>query len=191
MKKIILLILLFVSFLLPAQTTYEVMWESGAGSATLSPVIEVGDTVKWIWTDSAPKTITALPGGREVFDSGILEVGTKVFSYTFNKIGQTRYENEANPSMNGRVTVVKKMSQEEKFVKNLSFYPNPVNTTLHLSSVFTIENYEIYNVLGSLVLKGKSNSKLVRINMNNLNSGLYFVKISANNMHTTLKVTKS
>lgn len=191
MKKIILITFLLVPYILPAQTTYEIMWEPGAGSASLSPTIEVGDTVKWIWSDTSPKTVTALPGGKEIFDSGILEFGAKSFSYTFNKIGQTRYENEANPAMNGKVTVVKKMSQEEKFIKNLSFYPNPVNTTLNLSSVFTIDSYEVYNALGSLVLKGKSNGKIARIDMSNLNNGLYFVKISGNNMQTTIKVTKS
>lgn len=191
MKKITFILLLFISFFISAQTTYEVMWEPGAGSASLSPTIEIGDTVKWIWTDSSPKTITALPGGREIFDSGIIEVGSKSFSYTFNKIGQTRYENEANPAMNGRITVVKKMSQEEKFLKNLSFFPNPVSNTLNVSSVFTIESYEIYNALGTLVLRGKGNSKMARINMGSFNSGLYFVKISGNNMHTTIKVTKS
>jgi len=191
MKKITLFILLFHSLFLSAQSTFEIQWEPGAISAFSSPIVEIGDTVIWIWTDNSPKTITALPGGREIFDSGILESGVRSYAYTFSKPGVTRYENEVNPAMNGKITVVNKMSREEKFQKNLKFYPNPVNSQLNISSPFSIDSYEIYNALGTLVLSGKGNGKLRKINMSNLNSGLYFIRVFSNNMHTTLKVTKN
>ena len=114
------------------------------------------------------------------------------FSHTFTNLGVTDYQNNNNPDMKGRVTVANKLSAEDKFVKNISFYPNPVKNSLTISSLFKIDHYQVYNVLGALVAEGKGAGSLTRVNMDMLNSGLYFVKIfSANNMQSTLKISKS
>lgn len=175
---------------LSAQGVYEIIWESGINVSVASPTIEIGDTVKWIWADASPKTVTSLPGSRETFDSGLLEGAKNTFSYTFLKSGITEYENESNPNMTGKVTVLNKLSVEDKFVKNLSFYPNPVRNYLTISSYFKINSYQIYNVLGSLVAEGKASGKTTTIDMTSLNSGLYFVKVVSNNMQSTLKMAK-
>ena len=190
MKKILLIFGFIISNVLSAQNVYEIRWEFGINTALASPTIEVGDTVKWIWTDSSQKSVTSLPRGRETFDSGILEGLNKSFTYTFLKTGVTEYENEANPNMNGKVTVANKLSTEDKFLKNLNFYPNPVKNYLTISSHFKINSYQIYNVLGSLVAEGNSFGKTTTIDMTELNSGLYFVKVVSNNMQSTLKIAK-
>lgn len=190
MKKLTLFLFLILSNFLSAQATYEVIWETGSEAEIVNLTIETGDMVKWIWRDSRPKSVTSLPGGREVFDSGVLEGKQKYFSHTFLKTGMTRFENEVNPSMNGTITVVNRLSVEDKFLKNLNYYPNPVTTHLNLSSIFPIESFEIYNVLGTLVMKGKGNTKKPRIDMSSLNSGMYFIKLTSINIQTTLKITK-
>lgn len=191
MKKITLIFCLICVSLISAQTVFEIPWESGVSSIVASPTIEVGDTVKWIWTDSAEKSVTSLPRGRAIFDSGFLSGSKKSFSHTFTSVGVTEYENEADPTMHGKITVVNRLSVEDKFAKNLNFYPNPVSRTLTISSPFVIESYQVYNVLGTLVLEGKGQGKSTRINMSSLNSGLYFVKVMSNNMQSTVKITKS
>ncbi len=190
MKKITLcLCFVFVNFL-SAQSIYEIRWERGTNASVASPTIEIGDTVKWIWTDTSPKSVTSLPRGKESFDSGLMEGLKNYFAFTFTKTGITEYENSANPVMIGKVTVVNKLSTEEKFVKNLNFYPNPVKNYLTISSQFEINNYQIYNVLGSLVAQGKGSGKTTIINMTELNSGLYFIKVVSTNMQSTLKIAK-
>lgn len=172
------------------QSVYEIHWEIGTHTSLTSPTIEIGDTIKWIWTDSEQKSVTSLPKSRENFDSGLLDGVDKSFSYTFSKAGITEYENEANPSMVGKVTVAHKLSLEDKFVKNLNFYPNPVKNYLTISSLFKITGYKIYNVLGSKVAEGNSLDRTTTIDITKLNSGLYFVKVFSNNMQSTLKIAK-
>ena len=190
MKKITLFFCFIIVNVLSAQSVYEILWEPGINISMASPTIEIGDTVKWIWNDTSQKSVTSLPRGRESFDSGLLEGFNKSFTYTFLKSGITEYENEANPNMRGKVTVASKLSIEDKFVKNLNFYPNPVKNYLTISSLFKINGYQIFNVLGSLVAEGNTFGKTTTIDMTELNSGLYFVKVVSNNMQSTLKIAK-
>ena len=191
MRKITLLFCLVFIGVLNAQSVYEISWEQGISNSAASPTIERGDTVIWTWTgDGTFKSVSSLSNGTETFDSGMLKGSRSSFSHTFTNVGVTRYRNDNNSEMRGRVTVVDKLSQEEKFMKNLSFYPNPVMNSLSISSMFKIESYQIYNVLGTLVAEGKAAGKITTIDMTALNSGLYFVKVVSGNMQTNIKVAK-
>jgi hypothetical protein len=175
---------------LSAQNVLEIAWGQGINASVASPTIEVGDTVLWTWRDTTEKSVTSLSGGSEDFDSGTIKGMKNHFSHTFTKIGITEYQNDSNPSMQGKVTVVSKLSIEDKFVKNLNFYPNPVKNDLTISSIFKVDAYQVYNVLGSLVSQGKGGSNYVLVDMSRLNSGLYFVKVISGSMQTTLKIAK-
>lgn len=192
MNKITLLLCFFImsTLSLTAQNVLEIAWGQGVNQSVASPTIEVGDTVLWTWKDASQKSVASLSGGSEEFDSGTLSGLKNQFSYTFTKTGVTEYQNDSNPSMNGKVTVVNNLSTEDKFVKNLNFYPNPVKTNLTISSIFKVDSYQIYNVLGSLVSEGKGASNYVLVDMSRLNSGLYFVKVISGSLQTTLKITK-
>ena len=176
--------------ILTAQNVVEIAWGQGINESVASPTIELGDTVLWIWADASQKSVTSISNGAENFDSGTLKGINNDFSYIFTKTGVTEYQNDSDPSMHGKVTVVSKLSTEEKFVKNLNFYPNPVKNELTISSIFKIDSYQIYNVLGTLVSEGKGISNVTQVDMSRLNSGLYFVKVTAKNMQTTLKIAK-
>lgn len=190
MNKITLFVCFFIMNILTAQNVLEIAWGQGITQSVASPTIEVGDTVLWTWKDSSQKSVTSLSGGSDEFDSGTLTGLNNQFSYTFTKTGITEYQNDSNPSMQGKVTVVNNLSTEDKFVKNLNFYPNPVKTNLTISSIFKVDNYQVYNVLGSLVSEGKGGSNYVQVDMSRLNSGLYFVKVISGSLQTTLKIAK-
>jgi len=70
---------------------------------------------------------------------------------------------------------------------DFAMYPNPANNQLTISSKDeAISNVEIYNVLGqAIVNKTFSNNFSETLDISNLNSGLYLVKI---NMSTTKKL---
>jgi hypothetical protein len=80
----------------------------------------------------------------------------------------------------------------------LNVYPNPVvnNATLELSlSENSTVNMEIVNVLGELVSSeiynlNAGNNK-INFNVNNVESGIYFVKLNINGLTTTKKITVS
>lgn len=76
----------------------------------------------------------------------------------------------------------------EKF--KFKIYPNPVKDVLNLSTSGTIENIEIYNVVGQLVDKRELNTTNAHINISNLNSGIYFVKAKIDNNEGTYRIIK-
>ena len=192
MKKIILFICLIYITSFSAQSIYEISWEEGISLSAASLTIEVGDSVLWTWTGDSSYTISSLENGSETFDSELLEGPRSSFLHTFKAIGITEYYNKNNLSMKGKIRVLNKLSVEEKFVKNLSFYPNPVKSSLTISSVFKIESYQIHNILGSIVLEGKGGGSIIKINMDRLNSGLYFVSVfTENSLESTLKIAKN
>lgn len=192
MRKIILIICLIYITSVSAQSVYEVSWEEGISNSAASLTIEVGDTVLWTWADNSVKTVSSLENGSEFFDSGTIDGPRSSFSHTFKALGVTEYHNKNNLGMRGKIKVVKRLSIEEKFVKNLSFYPNPVKNSLTISSLFKVERYQIYNALGSIVLEGKGGGNITKVDMDRLNSGLYFVNVFAeNSLQSTLKIANN
>lgn len=66
-------------------------------------------------------------------------------------------------------------SFESKLIK---IYPNPTNVYIKISGLNQIENYIIYDVLGTEVMKGKIKENDV-INIQNLSNGFYFLKLES------------
>ena len=77
-------------------------------------------------------------------------------------------------------------------VKGMSVkhYPNPVKDVLNLSYDQNITGVAIYNLLGQKVLEKQLSQTSVQINMSELASGNYLVKVQSNNVVETLKIIK-
>ena len=69
-------------------------------------------------------------------------------------------------------------------------FPNPVKDVLNLSYDKNITNISVINLLGQEVLSAKINSNDAKIDMSSLKSGLYMVKVFAENQEKTIKVIK-
>jgi len=77
---------------------------------------------------------------------------------------------------------------ENGLEKTIGLYPNPMNGVLHLSSVLPILKVEIYDITGRLI-----NSKIAPenlINVSDLKSGNYFLKLYTENGITNSKMIK-
>ena len=63
---------------------------------------------------------------------------------------------------------------------NILVYPNPANNVINITSNnIDIYSIDLYNVIGELILsKSDVNSKMIIINKNELNSGIYISKIT-------------
>ena len=191
MKKITLLIMALVVSIASAQTTFDLDWAIGINGAAASVTIEPGDTVRWTWTDSAPHTVTNLTGSQEMFDSGILTGMGQQFSFTFTQVGTNDYQCDVHPAtMFGTITVESLVGIDEKFRRNINFYPNPVADQLTVTSLYKLDTYKIYSVLGGLVAEGQANGNVTDINMASLQSGLYFVRAISGELQSTFKITK-
>lgn len=72
----------------------------------------------------------------------------------------------------------------------LSYYPNPVKDVLNLSYSSEISSVEVYNMLGQKVKTAVLNGTQVKVDISNLNSGNYIVKVFSEGITKSLKVTK-
>jgi hypothetical protein len=71
----------------------------------------------------------------------------------------------------------------------ISIYPNPAKDMIHITNSNTaIVKVELHNVNGQLLLSKENN--LNAININNLPSGMYILKLYAENVQKTVKILK-
>ena len=70
------------------------------------------------------------------------------------------------------------------------YFPNPVKNELMLKAQSTIQSVTIYNMLGQEVLKTAPNSLESKVNMVELQTGAYFVKVSINDAVKTIRIIK-
>lgn len=72
-------------------------------------------------------------------------------------------------------------------ISGLKIYPNPAKNSLFISSdSFAVKNIEIYNVLGKIALTGKVTN--TPLNIYNLTSGIYIVKVTEEGKTATRKL---
>jgi hypothetical protein len=73
---------------------------------------------------------------------------------------------------------------------NFTFYPNPVKDVLNLSYSKNIDTVQIMNILGQEVSAKSINATQAAIDMSNLPSGTYLVRLTSENQVKTIKVVK-
>jgi len=71
-----------------------------------------------------------------------------------------------------------------------SAYPNPVKNVLNLKANEAINSVAIYNILGQEVYSAKLGAMTSQIDMSQMASGAYFVKVNINGTEGTVKVIK-
>ena len=72
----------------------------------------------------------------------------------------------------------------------LVLYPNPVNDKLTIEADEALGTVEIYNLMGALVYNQKSCSSKVEINTADLQSGIYFIRMTNDKMSETRRFVK-
>jgi hypothetical protein len=86
--------------------------------------------------------------------------------------------------------ISQEMSGIDNFILNdaVKMYPNPVQDYLSISSNLKITRVQVYSLLGELILDRRS--KFSRINLIDLNPGIYMIKIHSNQYSVTKKLIK-
>lgn len=69
-------------------------------------------------------------------------------------------------------------------------YPNPVKDILNISTKTAVDNIEVYDLLGKLVLSAQPDVISPKLNMSGLASGTYMVKVTIGNASKTVKIIK-
>ncbi|WP_162127049.1 T9SS-dependent choice-of-anchor J family protein [Flavobacterium phycosphaerae] len=73
---------------------------------------------------------------------------------------------------------------------NFKVYPNPVKDVLNLSSEKNITKVQVTNLLGQVILTKSLNATQGQIDVANLASGTYMVKVTSDDLVKTIKVIK-
>ena len=71
---------------------------------------------------------------------------------------------------------------------DVNIYPNPANNFINVSSLSIIDRVQITNVLGQVVMVKEIGANGANINIENLESGNYFVTIYSNDAVATKKL---
>jgi len=74
--------------------------------------------------------------------------------------------------------------------KGFQAYPNPVTNVLNLQAKEAISNVAIFNVLGQEVYRANINAMTSQVDMSQMASGAYFVKVNIGGTEGTVKVIK-
>jgi hypothetical protein len=72
----------------------------------------------------------------------------------------------------------------------LQFAPNPVKTNLELQSTIVLQSVIIYNVLGQKVYEKIINDTSAILDLSNLKTGNYLVKIDAETGQKVIRIVK-
>ena len=78
----------------------------------------------------------------------------------------------------------------EQMGNNITLYPNPVNDKLTIEAEAALGTVEIYNLMGALVYSQKGCTNKVEINTSDMQSGIYFIRMTNDNASETRRFVK-
>ncbi|MBR0323045.1 MAG: T9SS type A sorting domain-containing protein [Bacteroidales bacterium] len=149
--------------------------------------------VKW----NAPET--GNPVGYNVYLDGVLaseKVSALEYTSEFKNNVYVEvvavYENEKTS-----IGIVKEITAEENIsdimTDNISIYPNPVNDRLYIETSTQTQSIEIYDIYGRVQNLRNSETQKLRnsIDVSDLNSGIYFVKVKTEEGNIVKRIIKN
>ena len=72
---------------------------------------------------------------------------------------------------------------------NFTYYPNPAKNKLFIDSKEPIDSIELINMLGQVIMEHKGNvQQKVTLDVSDLSSSIYFMKVYTGTKHSTVKV---
>lgn len=78
----------------------------------------------------------------------------------------------------------------ENGIEGFDYYPNPINDQITLRATNSIENIELYSLLGALVYKRSSDAREVKVDLSALQSGNYILRVTSTNQTAAYKIIK-
>jgi hypothetical protein len=83
------------------------------------------------------------------------------------------------------------LSESVNLSSSVSVFPNPFTSQITIKNSTNLKTQVfVYDVMGKIVADKNSDSGLVELNTDNLNSGIYFVKITSEDTTLTYKIVK-
>ncbi|WP_051238808.1 T9SS type A sorting domain-containing protein [Gaetbulibacter saemankumensis] len=172
-----------------SQTIHDLNWDISVGS-NLNRTVKVGESVRWTWTDDLPHSVISKFGSTQAFASDILTGNGNTYIFTFTQVGTNPYVCGVHSNMGGTITVEEALSNEKFAIKNISLFPNPAEDilTLTIPNGVNLKAISIYNILGKEVINKPYLGN--KINISNLTTGMYLLKLSTSNSDITKRFYK-
>ncbi len=123
-KTILMLFFMWGIFPLQAQQTHEIMWSMSTTSAQATITIDVGDTIKWIWTENGmPHDVSSIdPNAPSGFGSTMMMNAGSEYEFTFTEAVVFNYRCSVHPaSMFGTITVESTAIEEVVTIPDANF----------------------------------------------------------------------
>jgi photosystem II stability/assembly factor-like uncharacterized protein len=80
---------------------------------------------------------------------------------------------------------------QDNLLQGLVLYPNPVTDLLYIDAQTEMSSLGIFNINGQELLHKNLNSMNAEVDLSALSSGIYFAKLTANNISETFKIIKN
>ncbi|NQY30951.1 MAG: T9SS type A sorting domain-containing protein [Flavobacteriaceae bacterium] len=138
--------------------------------------IENGNKMEFIFENiHLPDSTTDEPGSHGFIAYKIKPKSNVVVGDVFSNTANIFFDfNEAIVTNTATTEIVNALGVEDYKLSNYSVYPNPTSGVLVINSKIAIAQIEVYNYLGQVVME---NTKQDTIDISNLDTGLYFIKI--------------
>jgi hypothetical protein len=163
------------------QNKLTVEFKAGQTLADLTPE---GQDIKWYSTPNTLEGKTSKTKETPLPLTTILVNGTTYYaSQTINGI-ESKERLAVTAKLNGS------LSTPDFVLVNFKFYPNPVQHTLNISNTAVINEVEIYSASGKSILSKKINSEHSEIDLSNVSSGFYLLKVKSEGREKTIKFIK-
>jgi len=120
--------------------------------------------------------------------------GTYDFYIAGSTTGEPSFEadpdNDQTEVIKISLKIEKDLSVNSSEFEHLSIYPNPVENNLNIKNDIPIDKVEVYNINAKHIKTFTPNSADVNLNLSDLNTGIYLVKISVDGKMFDYKLIK-
>ena len=152
---------------------------------TLADLVVEGDNIKW-YSSHNPLDNKAgkLAAETPLPLTTVLVDGTTYYaSQTINGI-ESKERLAVTAKLNGN------LSTPDFVLPNFKSYPNPIQHVLSVDNTSNIEKIEIISISGKSILEKKINNTHSEIDLSNVASGFYFLKVISEGQTKTIKIVK-
>lgn len=180
------LVMLYVTVDVPAplfEGKEEVVLEFKSGQ-TLGDLVLNIPNVKWYSSPGSVSGKTRKSAETTLPLSTVLVDGVTYYaSQTINGV-ESKKRLAITAKLNGS------LSTDDFVLPNFRYFPNPVQHSLSLSNASNIDEVELISVSGKSIFAKQINNTHSEIDLSNISSGLYFLKVKAEGKIKTVKIVK-